>query len=129
MKLEPKRIARHQGHQRYIATSLRTNQIRRRRVRVTRRTATKLAPIIRILIQITKPTIISRVIRRRERNRRKSTTRSRPPMSNKRPLKIKIKARSQRIKRRTTITIRSSVYPRLTTLMSLIPPPIRPIDG
>jgi hypothetical protein len=112
-----------------MATSLRTNQIGKRRVKVIRRTVTKLAPIIRILIQITKPTIVSRVIRRRERNGRKSTTRSRPPTSNKRPLKIKIKARSQRIRRRTTITIRSSVYPRLTTLMSLIPPPVRPIDG
>jgi hypothetical protein len=96
---------------------------------VTRRTATKLAPIIRILIQITKPTIVSRVIRRRERNRRKSTTRSGPPTSNRRPLKIKIKARSQRIRRRTTMTIRSLVYSRLTTLMSLIPPLVRLIDG
>jgi hypothetical protein len=124
-------MARHQGHQRYIAISLRTNQIGRRRVRVTRRTITKLAPIIRILIQITKPTIISRVIRRRERNRRKSTTRSRPSTSNRRPLRIKIKAlrRSQRIRRRTIITIRSLVYPQLTTLISLIPPLIRLIDG
>jgi hypothetical protein len=84
---------------------------------VTRRT-TKHTPIIRILIQITKPTIVSRVIRRRERNRRKSTIRSRPPILNRRPLKIKIKARSQRIRRRTTMTIRSLVCPRLTTLMS-----------
>jgi hypothetical protein len=111
-----------------MATSLRTNQIGRRRVRVTRRT-TKYAPIIRTLIQITKPTIVSRVIRRRERNRRKSTIRSRPPTLNGRPLKIKIKARSQRIRRRTTMMIRSSVCPRLTTLMSLIPPLVRPIDG
>jgi hypothetical protein len=59
---------------------------------VTRRIAIKLAPIIRILIQITKPTIVLRVIRRRERNRRKSIIRSGPPTSNKRPLKIKIKA-------------------------------------
>jgi hypothetical protein len=96
-----------------MAISLRTNQIGRRRVRVTRRTVTKLAPIIRILIQITKPTIVSRVIRRRERNGRKSTIRSGPPTLNRRPLKIKIKAllrRSQRIRRRTTMTIRSSVY-------------------
>jgi hypothetical protein len=114
-----------------MATSLRTNQIGRRRVRVTRRTVTKLAPIVRTLIQITKPTIVLRVIRRRERNRRKSTTRSRPPTSNRRPLKIKIKAlrRSQRIRRRTMITIRSSVYPQLTTLISLIPPLVRPING
>jgi hypothetical protein len=96
---------------------------------VTRRT-TKHAPIVRILIQITKPTIFSRVIRRRERNRRKSTTRSGPPTLNRRPLKIKIKAQSQRIRsRRTTITIRSLVYPQLTTLMSLIPPLVRPIGG
>jgi hypothetical protein len=59
---------------------------------VTRRTAIELAPIIRILIQITKPTIVSRVIRRRETNRRKSTTRSRPPILNRRPLRIRIKA-------------------------------------
>jgi hypothetical protein len=96
---------------------------------VTKRTVTKLALIIRILIQITKPTIVSRVIRRRERNRRKSIIRSRPPMLNRRLLKIKIKARSQRIRRRTTIMIRSLVCPRLTTLMSLIPPLVRPIDG
>jgi hypothetical protein len=73
--------------------------------------------------------IVSRVIRRRERNRRKSIIRSRPSTSNKRLLKIKIKARSQRIRRRTTMTIRSSVYPRLMTLMSLIPPLVRPIGG
>jgi hypothetical protein len=82
---------------------------------VTRRTATKLAPIIRILIQITKPTIVLRVIRRRETNRRKSTTRSRPLILNRRPLRIRIKAllcQSQRIRsRRTTMTIRSLVYP------------------
>jgi hypothetical protein len=100
---------------------------------VTRRIVTKLASIIRILIQIIKPTIISRIIRRRERNRRKSTIRSRPPTSNRRPLRIRIKAllrRSQRIRsRRTTMTIRSSVCPRLTTLMSLIPPLVRLIDG
>jgi hypothetical protein len=99
---------------------------------VTRRTATKLAPIIRILIQITKPTIVSRVIRRRERNRRKSIIRSGPPMLNRRPLRIRIKAlrRSQRIRsRRTMMTIRSSVCPQLTTLMSLIPPLVRLIDG
>jgi hypothetical protein len=112
-----------------MATSLRTNQIGRRRVRVTRRTVTKLAPIVRILIRNTKPKIALRIIRRRERNRRKSTIKSRPPTSNKRPLKIKIKAQSQRIRRRTTMTIRSSVYPRLTTLMSLIPPLIRPIGS
>jgi hypothetical protein len=79
---------------------------------VIRRT-TKYTPIIRILIQITKPTIVLRVIRRRERNRRKSTIRSRPPILNKRPLRIKIKAlrRSQRIRsQRTIIMIRSSVY-------------------
>jgi hypothetical protein len=58
---------------------------------VTRRTI-KYTPIIRILIQITKPTIVSRVIRRRERNRRKSTIRSGPPTLNGRPLRIKIKA-------------------------------------
>jgi hypothetical protein len=84
-----------------MAISLRTNQIGRRRVRVIKRTAIKLAPIIRILIQITKPTIVSRVIRRRERNRRKSTIRSGPPTSNGRPLRIRIKAllyRSQRIR-------------------------------
>jgi hypothetical protein len=92
-----------------MAISLRTNQIGRRRVRVTRRT-TKYVPIIRILIQSTNPKIALRVIRRRERNRRKSITRSGPPTSNGRPLKIKIKARSQRIRsRRTTMTIRSSV--------------------
>jgi hypothetical protein len=100
---------------------------------VTRRIVTRLAPIIRILIQITKTTIALRVIRRRERNRRKSTIRSGPTMSNRRPLRIRIKAllrRSQRIRsRRTTMTIRSSVCPRLTTLMSLIPPLVRPIDG
>jgi hypothetical protein len=76
--------------------------------------------------------IISRVIRRRERNRRKSTIRSRPPTSNRRPLRIKIKAlrQSQRIRsRRTTMTIRSLVCPQLTTLMSLIPPLVRPIGG
>jgi hypothetical protein len=98
---------------------------------VTRRTI-KYAPIVRILIQITKPIIVSRVIRRRERNRRKSIIRSGPPTLNKRLLRIRIKAllrRSQRIRRRTTITIRSLVYPRLTTLMSLIPPLVRPIDG
>jgi hypothetical protein len=76
---------------------------------VTRRT-TKHTPIIRTLIQITKPKITLRVIRRRERNRRKSTIRSRPPTSNRRPLKIKIKARSQRIRKRTTITIHSYVF-------------------
>jgi hypothetical protein len=100
---------------------------------VTRRTVTKLAPIIRILIQITKPTIVSRVIRRRERNGRKSTIRSGPPTSNGRPLRIRIKAllrRSQRIRsRRTTMTIRSSVCLQLTTLMSSIPPLVRPIGG
>jgi hypothetical protein len=96
---------------------------------VTRRTVTKLAPIIRILIQITKPMIVSRVIRRRETNKRKSTIRSRLPMLNRRLLKIKIKARSQRIRRRTIIIIRSLVYLQLTTLMSLIPPLVRPIDG
>jgi hypothetical protein len=98
---------------------------------VTRRTI-KYAPIVRILIQITKPIIVSRVIRRRERNKRKSIIRSGPPTLNKRLLRIRIKAllrRSQRIRRRTTITIRSLVYPRLTTLMSLIPPLVRPIDG
>jgi hypothetical protein len=95
---------------------------------VTRRT-TKHTPIIRTLIQITKPKITLRVIRRRERNRRKSTIRSRPPTSNRRPLKIKIKARSQRIRKRTTITIRSLVCLRLTTLMSLIPPLVRLIGG
>jgi hypothetical protein len=95
---------------------------------VIRRTI-KYTLIIRILIQITKPTIVSRVIRRRERNRRKSIIRSGPPTLNRRLLKIKIKARSQRIRRRTTMTIRSLVYPRLTTLMSLIPPLVRLIDG
>jgi hypothetical protein len=96
-----------------MAISLRTNQIGRRRVRVTRRT-TKYAPIIRTLIQITKPTSVLRVIRRRERNRRKSTIRSRPPTLNRRPLKIKIKAllrQSQRIRsQRMIIIIRSLVY-------------------
>jgi hypothetical protein len=111
-----------------MAISLRTNQIGRRRVRVIRRII-KYAPIIRTLIQITKPIIVSRVIRRRERNGRKSTIRSGPPILNGRPLKIKIKARSQRIRRRTIMTIRSSVCSRLTTLMSLIPPLVRPIDG
>ena len=52
----------------------------------------KYAPIIRTLIQITKPTIVSRVIRRRESNGRKSTIRSGPPTSNGRPLRIRIKA-------------------------------------
>ena len=74
-----------------MATSLRTNQIGRRRVRVTRRT-TKHTPIIRTLIQITKPMIVSRVIRRRERNGRKSTIRSGPLTLNGRPLRIRIKA-------------------------------------
>jgi hypothetical protein len=37
--------------------------------------------------------------------------------------------RSQRIRRRTTMTIRSLVYPRLTTLMSLIPLLVRLISG
>jgi hypothetical protein len=76
--------------------------------------------------------IVSRVIRRRERNKRKSIIRSRPPTSNRRPLRIRIKAllrRSQRIRRRTTIIIRSLVCPQLTTLMSLIPPLVRLIDG
>jgi hypothetical protein len=77
-----------------MAISLRTNQIRRRRVRVTRKTI-KYTPIIRTLIQITKPIIVSRVIRRRERNRRKSTIRSGPLMLNRRPLRIKIKALRQ----------------------------------
>jgi hypothetical protein len=100
---------------------------------VTRRIVTRLAPIIRILIQITKTTIALRVIRRRERNRRKSTIRSGPTMSNRRPLRIRIKAllrRSQRIRsRRTTMTIRSSVCLQLTTPMSLIPPLVRLIGG
>ena len=74
-----------------MAISLRTNQIRRRRVRVTRKTI-KYTPIIRTLIQITKLTIISRVIRRRERNGRKSIIRSGPPTLNGRPLRIRIKA-------------------------------------
>jgi hypothetical protein len=74
-----------------MATSLRTNQIRRRRVRVTKR-ITKHAPIIRTLIQITKLTIILRIIKRRETNKRKSTIRSGPLISNKRPLRIRIKA-------------------------------------
>jgi hypothetical protein len=92
---------------------------------------TKLAPTARTLIQSTKPTIVSRVIRRRERNRRKSIIRSGPPTLNRRPLRIRIKAlrRSQRIRRRTIIIIRSLVYPQLTTLMSLIPPLVRPIGG
>jgi hypothetical protein len=73
--------------------------------------------------------IVSRVIRRRERNKRKSITRSRPPTLNRRPLKIRIKAQSQRIRRRTTMMIRSLVYPQLTTLISLIPPLVRLIDS
>jgi hypothetical protein len=97
---------------------------------VTRRTIIKLTPIIRILIQIIKPTIVLRVIRRRERNKRKSIIRSRPPMLNRRPLKIKIKAQSQKMRsQRTTMTIRSLVCPQLTTLMSLIPPLVRLIGG
>jgi hypothetical protein len=96
---------------------------------VIRRT-TQLAPTTRTLIQSIKLIIVSRVIRRRERNKRKSIIRSGPPISNRRPLKIKIKARSQRIRsQRTMIMIRSLVYPQLTTLMSLIPPLIRLIDG
>jgi hypothetical protein len=77
---------------------------------VTRRII-KYVPIARTLIQSINPKIALRVIRRRERNKRKSTIRSRPPMSNRRPLRIRIKAlrRNQRIRRRTTIIIRSSV--------------------
>ena len=79
---------------------------------MTRRTIIKLTPIIRILIQITKPTIVSRVIRRRERNRRKSTTRSRPPTLNRRPLRIKI---------RILIIGASFVTVLLVTLILLLP--------
>jgi hypothetical protein len=81
---------------------------------VTRRTTRRRSvPIIRILIQSINPKIISRVIRRRERNKRKGTIRSRPSTLNRRPLRIRIKAlrRSQRIRsQRTTMTIRSLVY-------------------
>jgi hypothetical protein len=73
--------------------------------------------------------IILKIIRRRERNKRKSTIKSGPPILNRRPLKIKIKAQSQRIRKRIMITICSLVYPQLTTLISLIPPLIRLIDG
>jgi hypothetical protein len=58
---------------------------------IIKRTIIKLALITRILIRNIKPKIASRVIIR-ETNKRKSIIRSRPPILNKRLLKIRIKA-------------------------------------